>query len=70
MNNTRKSSKLFVTLLLVAGMLTASCALGACSSSKNATMYPTKKYKTSKTVKSNISVRGTNAKNGSTYRSY
>ena len=66
----KKGSKCFMSLILVAGLLVASCGLGACGSSKNATMYPTKKYKTSKTVKSNISVRGTNSKNGSTYRSY
>ena len=66
----KKGSKCFMSLILVAGLLVASCGLGACSSSKNATMYPTKKYKTRKTVKSNISVRGTNSKNGSTYRSY
>ena len=66
----KKGSKCFMSLILVAGLLVASCGLGACDSSKNATMYPTKKYKTSKTVKSNISVRGTNSKNGSTYRSY
>ena len=66
----KKGSKLVFSLFLVVGMLIASCGLGACGSSKNATMYPTKKYKTSKTVKKNISVRGTNAKNGSTYRSY
>ena len=33
-------------------------------------MYPAKKYSSTKTVKKNISVRGTNKKNGSTYRSY
>ena len=70
MKNMKKGSKLAFSLFLVAGMMIASCGLGACGSSKSATMYPTKKYKTSKTVKKNISVRGTNAKNGSTYRSY
>ena len=66
----KKGSKLMMSLFLVAGMMVASCGLGACGSSKSATMNPPKKYKTSKTVNRNISVRGTNAKNGSTYRSY
>ncbi|MBO4600225.1 MAG: hypothetical protein J5641_05755 [Bacteroidales bacterium] len=66
----KKNSKIFWSLLLVAGMLVATCGLGACGSSESAPMYPTKKYKASKPVKSNITVRGTNAKNGSTYRSY
>ena len=66
----KKGSKFIMSLFLVACLMVASCGLGACGSSKNATMYPTKKYKSSKTVKQNISVRGTNSKNGSTYRSY
>ena len=66
----KKGSKFIMSLFLVAGLRVASCGVGACGSSKSATMYPTKKYKSSKTVKRNISVRGTNTKNGSTYRSY
>ena len=70
MKDMKKGSKFIMSLFLVAGLMVASYGLGACGSSKNATMYPTKKYKSSKTVKQNISVRGTNSKNGSTYRSY
>ena len=66
----KKGSKFIMSLFLVAGLMVASCGLSACGSSKNATMNTPKKYKTSKTVKKNISVRGTNSKNGSTYRSY
>lgn len=66
----KKISKRLLSLLLVAGLLVAGCSLVSCNSSKNATMHPNKKYSSSKVVKSNISVRGTNKKNGSTYRSY
>lgn len=66
----KKRSKVSVALFLVVGMMIASCGFSSCGSSSDATMYPAKKYKSSKTVKSNISVRGTNSKNGSTYRSY
>ena len=66
----RNSSKRIMPLILAASLIVATCGLGACSSSKTTTMHTPKKYKTSKTVKSNISVRGTNSKNGSTYRSY
>lgn len=64
-----KRSKVALTLFFVVGMMIAGCGFSSCRSSQE-TMYPTKKYKSSKTVKSNISVRGTNSKNGSTYRSY
>lgn len=70
MRNMKKGSKFIMSLFLVAGLVIASCGLGACGSSKSSTMYPSKKYKTSKTVNKNIAVRGTNSKNGSTYRSY
>ncbi len=70
MKNMKKGSKFIMSLFLVAGLMVASCGLGACGSSKSATMNTPKKYKSSKTVKQNISVRGTNSKNGSTYRSY
>lgn len=66
----KKCAKVLVSLALVVGMMAVSGAFASCQSSKSATMYPTKKYKSSKVVKSNISVRGTNKKNGSTYRSY
>ena len=60
-----------MSLMLVAGLIGVCGGFTSCGSSKSATMYPNKKYKSSKVVlKSNISVRGTNKQNGSTYRSY
>ena len=69
MKNMKKCSKVSLSLLLAVGMMVASVGFVSCGSSHE-TMYPTKKYKNSKPVKSNITVRGTNSKNGSTYRSY
>ena len=66
----KKCSKAFISLLLVVGLTAVCGGFSSCKSSSSATMYPTKKYKSSKVVKNNISVRGTNKKNGSTYRSY
>ena len=66
----KKCAKIFLSLLLVVGLMSVSGAMVSCKSSKQTTMYQPKKYKQTKTVKSNISVRGTNKKNGSTYRSY
>ncbi|MDY6289107.1 MAG: hypothetical protein SPM02_06615 [Bacteroidales bacterium] len=66
----KKCAKAFISLVLVVGLMGVMGGLTSCSSSRSATMYPTKKYKSSKVVKSNISVRGTNKKNGSTYHSY
>lgn len=59
-----------MALVLTVGLAAVCGGVSSCGSSKSATMYPTKKYKSGKVVKSNISVRGTNKKNGSTYRSY
>lgn len=65
----KKCSKAIVSLLLVVGLVCLGGAFVSCKSSEQ-TMYPAKKYSSTKTVKKNISVRGTNKKNGSTYRSY
>lgn len=66
----KKCAKALVSLVLVVGLMAVCGGFTSCKSSSSATMYPTKKYNSSKVVKSNISVRGTNKKNGSTYRSY
>ncbi|MBR3724670.1 MAG: hypothetical protein IKN11_04680 [Bacteroidales bacterium] len=66
----KKCAKAFMALVLALGLAAVCGGFASCGSSKSATMYPTKKYSSSKVVKSNISVRGTNKKNGSTYRSY
>ena len=66
----KKCAKVLLSLTLVVGLMAVCGGFTSCGSSKEATMYPNKKYKSSKVVKSNISVRGTNKKNGSTYRSY
>lgn len=66
----KKYAKFLISIVLIVGLMGVCGGFASCKSSKSATMYPTKKYKSSKTVKSNISVRGTNSKNGSTYRSY
>lgn len=64
----KKCAKIFLSLLLIGGMLAVSGAFVSCKSTK--TMYETKKYSQKKPVKSNIQVKGTNKQNGSTYRSY
>lgn len=66
----KKGLKALLSLMLVAGLIGVCGGFASCGSSKSATMHPNKKYKSSKVVKSNISVRGTNKQNGSTYRSY
>ena len=66
----KKYAKMFVLLLMAGSLLTLGGTFASCSSSKSATMYPTKKYNSKKTVKKNITVKGTNKKNGATYRSY
>ncbi|MBP5644733.1 MAG: hypothetical protein J6W95_02265 [Bacteroidales bacterium] len=66
----KKYAKMFFLLLMAGSLLTIGGTFASCSSSKSTTMYPTKKYSSKKTVKQNITVKGTNQKNGSTYRSY
>ena len=66
----KKGLKALLSLMFVAGLIGVCGGFTSCGGSKSATMYPNKKYKSSKVVKSNISVRGTNKQNGSTYRSY
>ena len=66
----KKYAKLFLLLLLAGGLLTVSGTFVSCKSSKSSTMYETKKYSQSKTIKQNIKIKGTNKRNGHTYRSY
>ena len=66
----KKYAKLLFLLLMTGSLLTLGGTFTSCSSSKSVTMYPTKKYSSKKTVKQNITVKGTNKKNGATYRSY
>jgi hypothetical protein len=66
----KKCAKVFVSLLLVVGLTGITGALTSCKSSSDAYMNTPKKYKSSKTIKKNYSVRGNNKKNGSTYHSY
>lgn len=64
----KKYAKVFFLLLLAGSVLTMGGTFVSCQSTR--TMYPTKKHSSRKTVKENISVRGTNDRNGQTYRSY
>ncbi|MBR6441541.1 MAG: hypothetical protein IKS44_05805 [Bacteroidales bacterium] len=66
----KKCAKLFFLLLVVGGLLTLGGTFVSCKSSKSTTMYETKKYSQSKTIKQNIKIKGTNKRNGHTYRSY
>jgi hypothetical protein len=66
----KKGLKALLSLMLVAGLIGVCGGFTSGAGYKSATMDPNKKYKSSKVVKSNISVRGTNKQNGSTYRSY
>lgn len=63
----KKIAKIGLSLLLVIGISAAFGGVTSCKSEK--TMYRSKQ-KTSKTINKNYKVRGTNKKNGSTYRSY
>lgn len=64
----KKSAKIFVSFLFVVGLMLMSGTFTSCKS--NDTMNRTPKYKTSKPIKHNYKIRGTNKKNGSTYHSY
>ena len=66
----KKCVKVFVSLLLLVGLLGITDALSSCKSNNGVYMNSPKKYKSSKTIKNNYSVKGTNKKNGSTYHSY
>ncbi len=63
----KKIAKIVLSFLLVVGIAAMFGSVTSCSSEK--TMYRSKQ-KTSKTINKNYKVRGTNKKNGSTYRSY
>lgn len=64
----KKRANILVSFLFVLGLLMMG-SLTSCKSS-SPTMNPTPKYKTSKPIKDNYKIRGTNKKNGSTYHSY
>ncbi len=66
----KKCAKVFVSLLLLVGVLGIMGIFSSCNTNKGVYMNTPKKYKASKTIKDNYSVKGTNKKNGSTYRSY
>lgn len=66
----KKCAKVFVSLLLLVGLFGITGALTSCKSNDGVYMHSPKKYKSSKTIKDNYSVKGTNKKNGSTYHSY
>lgn len=63
----KKAIKTMLPLLLVAGMVMLCGTTTSCKSSE--TMYRSKN-KTAKVVNKNYKVRGTNQRNGSTYRTY
>lgn len=63
----KKIAKVVLSFLLVIGIAAMFGGITSCKSEK--TMYSSKQ-KTSKTINKNYKVRGTNKKNGSTYRSY
>ena len=66
----RKYAKILVSMLLIVCVAGMTTTFTSCKSHKSATMYPQKKYKSSKPIKDNYTIRGTNKKNGSTYHSY
>lgn len=66
----KKYAKILVSMLVLVCLAGISTTFTSCKSSKSTTMYPTKKYKSSKPIKDNYTIRGTNKKNGSTYHSY
>lgn len=62
-------AKKLLPLLLVAGIVAVSGAAVSCKSSEK-TMYERKSSSKGATVKSNVKVKGSNATNGYTTRSY
>lgn len=68
----KKYAKVLTALFLLVGLLSVSGAAVSCksSSSSSKTMYETKKYSSTKVINRNYKVKGTNKRNGNTYRSY
>lgn len=64
----KKRANILVSFLFVIGLMMMGCCFTSCKSHE--TMNRTPKYKTSKPIKDNYKIRGTNKKNGSTYHSY
>ncbi|MBR1793100.1 MAG: hypothetical protein IJ764_05615 [Bacteroidales bacterium] len=65
----KKSFKVFLSFLLIAGIATLCGITTSCASSEDAPMYRSN-HGTTKVIKSNYKVTGTNRKNSATYRSY
>lgn len=65
----KKSFKVFLPLLFVVGIAAMCGTVTSCASSEDAPMYRTNQN-TTKVIKSNYKVTGTNRKNSATYRSY
>ena len=65
----KKTSKVFLYMLLIAGLLSVCGATTSCASSEEAPMYRTSQSN-SKVINEHYKVRGTNKNNSATYRSY
>lgn len=65
----KKSFKVFLSMLFIAGQAALCGTVTSCASSEEAPMYRTNQS-TTKVIKSNYKVTGTNRKNSATYRSY
>ncbi|MBP5536626.1 MAG: hypothetical protein J6X62_07545 [Bacteroidales bacterium] len=65
----KKFVKICTAALLLAGFTVAGTAFSSCKSSKETTMYQTKRSK-NKVVNTNYKMRGTTQRNKATYRSY
>ncbi|MBR1516920.1 MAG: hypothetical protein IJ620_02080 [Bacteroidales bacterium] len=65
----KKCLKVFLYMLVVAGMTAVCGVTTSCASSEDAPMYRTN-YSGSKVINSKLRVKGSNKSNSATYRSY
>lgn len=66
----KKYVKVFLFLLVVAGLMGLCGVATSCSSAGEAPMYRTYNHNTGKVIKSKYKVKGTNRSNSATFRSF
>ncbi|MBQ9546604.1 MAG: hypothetical protein IJU90_04900 [Bacteroidales bacterium] len=65
----KKSFKVFLYMLVVAGLMSICGMTTSCASSEDAPMYRSN-HSSSKVINSRLVIKGTNKNNSATYRSY
>lgn len=64
-----KALKIITSALIIAGIVTVCGTETSCKSSEGEVLYKTK-HESTKTIRKNYRVKGTNERNKQTYRSY